>query len=74
MNSYNCNFCIFNNKKDINKIYKVMGLFIPSIINILTPTVVKKIMKYVFEENDVDKKVKKLQKRISKLEKKIKEK
>ena len=51
-----------------------MGIFIPSIIKILTPTVVKQIMKYVFEENDVDKIVKKLQKRISKLEKQIKEK
>ena len=50
-----------------------MGIFIQSIIKILTPTVVKQIMKYVFEENDVDKKVKKLQKRISKLEKQIKE-
>ena len=40
-----------------------MGIFIPSIIKILTPAVVKQIMKYVFEENDVDKKVKKLQKK-----------
>ena len=51
-----------------------MGIFIPSIIKILTPAVVKQIMKYVFDENDLDKKVKKLQKRISKLEKQIKEK
>tara|TARA_R100000234_G_C4984847_1_gene172714 strand:- start:304 stop:462 length:159 start_codon:yes stop_codon:yes gene_type:complete len=52
----------------------MMGIFIPPIIKILTPTVVKQIMKYVFEENDLDKKVNKLQKRILKLEKQIKEK
>ena len=51
-----------------------MGIFIPSIIKILTPTGVKQIMKYVFEDNDLDKKVKGLQKRILKLEKQIKEK
>ena len=51
-----------------------MGIFIPSIIKILTPSVVKQIMKYVFEDNDLDKKVKRLQKRILKLEKQLKEK
>ena len=45
-----------------------MGIFIPSIIKILTPSVVKQIMKYVFEDNDLDKKVKRLQKRILKLD------
>ena len=51
-----------------------MGIFIPSIIKILTPNIMKQIIKYVFEENDLDKKVKTLQNRISKLEKTIKEK
>ena len=45
-----------------------MGIFIPSIIKILTPTVVKQIMKYVFDENDLDKKVKKLDKKVKRLE------
>ena len=46
-----------------------MGIFIPSIIKILTPTVVKQIMKYVFEENELDIKMQVLENRVSTLEK-----
>ena len=46
-----------------------MGIFIPSIIKILTPTVVKQIMKYVFEENELDIKMQVLENRVSALEK-----
>ena len=38
------------------------------ILKILTPKVLKKIMSYVFDKNDLDYKVEKLQKRVIKLE------
>jgi len=45
-----------------------MGLFIPTIFKLLTPKIVNSIMDYVFKENELDLKVKKIQKKIKKLE------
>ncbi len=50
-----------------------MGLFIPTIFKILTPKIVRSIIDYVFEENELDKKVKILEDKVSQLEQ-IKEK
>tara|TARA_R100001530_G_scaffold11162_1_gene10830 strand:+ start:90 stop:236 length:147 start_codon:yes stop_codon:yes gene_type:complete len=40
-----------------------------SLLKILTPSVVKAIMKYVFEENDLDMQMESVRKRLEKLEK-----
>ena len=42
-----------------------------SIIKILTPKVIKGIMKYVFEENNLDQQMGSVRSRLDKLEKKL---
>ena len=47
-----------------------MGLFIPAALKLLTPKVVNAIINYVFKDNELDKKVKILEDKVSKLENK----
>lgn len=43
---------------------------LPAILKLLTPKVIKAILAYVFEKNELDTKVEKLENRIEKLENK----
>ena len=47
---------------------------LPMVLKLLTPKVVKAIMDYVFEKNDLDYKMERLIERVEKLEKPNKEK
>ena len=48
-----------------------MGMFIPTIVKMLSPKVLILIMDYVFKENELDRKVKILEDKVSKLERRI---
>ena len=45
-----------------------MGLFIPVIFKLLTPKVVNGIIDYVFKDNELDRKVKILEDKVSQLQ------
>ena len=47
-----------------------MGIFIPTIVKMLSPKILTLIMDYVFKENELDRKVKILEDKVSKLENK----
>ena len=44
-----------------------MGMFIPTIVKMLSPKILKLIMDYVFKENELDKKVKELDEEVKML-------
>ena len=47
-----------------------MGLFIPAGLKLLTPKIIKAIIAYVFEKNELDTKIEELENRIKKIENK----